>query len=227
MRVRHVEYAPAFLDALFFEAGNGPSLCEVHIPAKIAIAANRIARTAFSGERVGKSICRTGNSRAAAVFGILKNVGLNPVSGFIDQGSAGQNRLSGKVRPAHFVPVGRPDVTLKDAHREPRGPADSSGKIPAANECIFPIVCILSDELSLTEGQMRNPVGVDLVTQIEIARCVHLLRRPRVDDTVSQVMNTALRSGLDVQRMRIGIVESKKEPIRHLFAKAYLERVVI
>src|SRR5690348_1759579 len=129
--VEDVEDVPAELERLAFEAGKMPSLLKAHVEAEKAVAANIVALAALAGE----SIVEAGRG----LNGILEDVGNE--AGVLDVDVAGSGLDgSNQIGPAHFIPVGGPDVTLEDAGDEPGGPTAGSGKLPPADERVGPAV---------------------------------------------------------------------------------------
>src|SRR5260370_22253080 len=142
--VRHVEDLPAELQGMTLPR-HVPPLAQAHIQARVAISAERIARTALTGEWMNEIVQRgRGVSKNADCSGngILENSRL---------------RLPNHQPAALFVPVCGPELTVVHGERKPGGPAKQSGELPPSDNCIGNGTRVPSQRPSFPQHQIHNP----------------------------------------------------------------------
>src|SRR5579864_1381675 len=67
---------------------------------------------------------------------------------------------------ALFVPVGRPEVAVVHREGEAARPAHQARKLPAADKAVQNSPSSAGNRSTFAEGQLSNPVGIDLVSGI-------------------------------------------------------------
>src|SRR5579859_5378484 len=109
----------------------------------------------------------------------------------------------------------------------------SSGKyriVPASDDCIRSFAHPASEMPAAAKGQFVNPVGIDLMSSIEVRDGSQLAWGPRIDDLAGKSEAFKLvdpfRVGTNVHRLRVRVVEIKLQSTAHSFAQCELQAVV-
>src|SRR4030081_1439596 len=137
------------------------------------------------------------------------------------------------LRDALLVPVCRPVVAVIHREGEAACPPSQSRKLPTSKQGVGNAGGVAGEALALSEWQLGNPVGIDLVSGVEIGDSATPVRIKGIGESSSGRSDVAARcpaqtrcSGSDVDRLGIRIVEVKLQPAK-LLPQSRLQRVVI
>jgi hypothetical protein len=174
-QVQHIENFPAELQALRLLPGHHPAFAKACIQPRESIAPDGIACTAFSGQRTNKS---ADPSWPLSIAEYIHRPRRQP-GRILCRPCRCRSDLRGVGRK---LPVCRPGAAISNVYRETSRPTRQSGELPATDECIEESVGITGDQLSFTERQLHDPIGVDLMRRIEIGDSPELLGSPGILD---------------------------------------------
>src|SRR5579864_2570607 len=181
MQVGNIEYFPAELQALAL-MGQHPALGKRHIQPGVAIPTDHVARSALTGEGMREV--------AEGRQGISKGtyVAANRIAKMSDLWPRDH------VGDALLVPVCRPEVSIVDSERETARPAGQAGELPAANQSVRQVRGITCEVSAGPERKLHNPVGIDLVSKIEVRNSAPCIRIKRIYQACSRSPYIATRS---------------------------------
>src|SRR5579864_4048094 len=136
------------------------------------------------------------------------------------------------VGDALLVPISRPEVSVVDRERETARPARQAGKLPASNERISDVRNVSCEMAAVAEWKLDNPIGVDLMREVEVRNSAPRIRIKCIHQTRSRCPYIATRSPAqaagrrrDVNRLRIGVVQVELDCAAELLAQRSLQRV--
>src|ERR1700733_237028 len=215
-RVGHVVYIPTKLQALRF--ADHPGFAERRVDAEVARAAKLVALSRFAGVGVAKFALSGGCVLEKIRIAIL-----------VDK-CAGLWLRAVQDRGRREIPVCRETREGLDSGGEAAGPPSESGPLPATNDGVLPALWRGGESFAGAEGELINPVGVELVSGVEIGHAAKLGWGPRVNDLVGLVIGVvgvnSLGARTDVYRLRIGVVEVPLQPVGHAATYRHLQRVI-
>ena len=201
MEIGHVENFPAKLQALALHR-HLPTLVQRDIQTGEAIAANHVSGASLArirmdevgecGGRITENADRTGNRI--------------PVMSEL--------RAGGHLGYALLVPVGRPEVAIVYGEREAAGPAGHARHFPTADDGVGEGAGAAGEAPAFAEGELGDPVGVELVGSIKIRDAVARVRRKSVGQPAARRSHVCAGAvaqpgcvGSKVNRLGIGVVE--------------------
>jgi hypothetical protein len=82
--------------------------------------------------------------------------------------------------------AGRPSGRPVDGERETTRPAGQSRKLPASNESVGQVRGITCEMSAGPERKLHNPVGIDLVSKIEVRNSAPRIRIKRIHQARSR-----------------------------------------
>src|SRR5712691_6926657 len=88
------------------------------------------------------------------------------------------------IGESRVLPIRRECQSIVRAIRISCGPAEQARQLPATEQSVARAPCPRAESFTLTQRKVPQPVGVDLVSGIEVRRTAELVGRPRVDDLI-------------------------------------------
>src|ERR1700691_5878088 len=162
--VGEVENLPAELQVLGF--GDGPPLAEAGIDAEIAGSAKLAALSRLAGVGVAEVALGGGRVLEKSRITVLIDKLASLRSGAV------QDRGRGKF------PVGGKRWEGFDGSGESAGPTRQAGELPASDNSVQQSAGGCGEPAAATEGQFVHPVGIELVSGVEIGYGTKLGGRP-------------------------------------------------
>src|SRR5437868_9208825 len=80
------------------------------------------------------------------------------------------------------LPIRWPGCAIRDRYWEPACPTGHSGKLPTSNDCLCQTVRVAAKPLALANGQVKNPVGIELLCGVKVRNSAQLIGRPGIDN---------------------------------------------
>src|SRR5439155_9719044 len=217
--VRHVERFPAELEVVVL--GDLEGLRKTHVDREVPIATEVVSSSGVPGQRVaiglqsGRGVRKDVEARLPAGDGCRRVLG----------GSGPRDRPDPR-RKAGNVPVGGPEPAISNTDWQPRRYADDPRPLPPSNDLVGPRGRISSDQLVFPEGDLRDVVRVNVMSDVEVGDGLALSRLPGIHQEPREgAAPFGHRS--PVKSLRKAVVEMELEAPAEALAQHELHGVVI